>query len=109
MSSAHQSRPPRRSERSAWLWLITLIVLASSAVVVWWPEDAERRAIASMPAEERNGLYLRTLANLRSTCQVSDVSLRAYRQQQVDFIRKFPQCDKTCQALAERCVPHATR
>lgn len=102
---------PQSRLRVRWRRLGPLLALVAFAAGLFalWTRDAERAALARLSGDERGRLYQRTLENLRSTCSVESVALRAYCQQQAEFILKFPECGAGCQALARDFLPRAAR
>lgn len=83
--------------------LVTLGVLAVVAGIGYWiwSQGTERRALAALPASERQELFHRTVESLRF-CQAHarQDSFREYCEQQASLAVSFPDCGGPCRALA---------
>lgn len=65
-------------------------------------ERAEREAIESLPAAERQALYERIRVTLASSCapQTAPRGLDDFCRAQAELITQFPECDERCLSLA---------
>jgi len=63
---------------------------------------AERRAIRSLPADQRQQLYARTLQNLNTVCTTEQASMRDFCEDQARLLKAFPECDEACYRLADK-------
>lgn len=102
--------PRQRSRRMA----LTFAggALAVVLLAVWYAgETAERRAVQTLPQQERAQLYQRTLHTLTSSCdaRTRPSGLDRYCAEQAAFVVQFPECDAACRAIAVRHHPGATR
>lgn len=97
------SRPVVTESEMAFAIKVTAAALAVLLLVgAWmWAHGAERRAVRSLPLEERSALYQTTLGVLRGACYAgrSD-GLDAFCRKQAEFIVEFPECDAACMAFA---------
>lgn len=88
---------------------VTLAGLLCVGAIVWHHERAKSELMA-MPAGERQSLYDRTLATLRTTCARADgEQLRGYCQQEAEFVSRFPECDASCQSTCQQYLPRPTK
>jgi hypothetical protein len=83
------------------------IALAAAAVIAYavWRQGAERRALGSLPADERRALYLRTRQDLESVCVSPPEALRDHCRRQAELLSQFPECDAACRELVARLFP----
>src|SRR5262245_353655 len=85
--------------------LALVAIAAASLLVVLWTmrQGPESVALMRMPEVERRALYGRTLRTLESTCEPRKRpdGLADHCRRQAELIVQFPECDATCEALAE--------
>lgn len=79
--------------------------LAGAIAYAVWRQGAERRALESLPADERRALYLRTRQDLESVCASPPEALRDHCRRQAELLSQFPECDAGCQELVARFFP----
>lgn len=84
-----------------------IALVAIGLIVLWvWNQGAERRAISRLPPSDRANLYRHDLESLRALCGEgprTDALDRECRER-AEFIVQFPECDQSCQELAERLL-----
>jgi hypothetical protein len=87
-----------------WIWATVLIVsLVTLGIGWWWAAGDEKRALRALPDQQREGLYQRTMENLRTICDpVAPKSLREYCRAQAGFALQFDECDASCRETARR-------
>lgn len=115
MTPALRLLPPSaaRSETAAgparpWeVWLALAVALLAALAALAWPDPAGE-ALRRMAPPERQALYLRTRANVAALCG-RDAALRDACRDEVQLLRRLPECDAACQAEAEAAWPRATR
>jgi len=103
-----QERPRRRDHLTGYLLLIIAIV---AGLAIWGSvarESSQSRAFAEIPLEARQGLYQRTLENLRFCKTASDAFAR-FCKEQAEFAVNFTECDAECKELARRFLSGASR
>jgi hypothetical protein len=87
------------------MWGIVLAFVIVAVPFALWlqAESGKQRAIRELPEAERKALYERTLSTLETTCALrgSD-GLAKYCRDQAELIVRFPECDRRCNASAER-------
>ena len=94
---------PHLDRLPAWAKWTALVLAIVGAILLWiHSEGAERGAIRSMPAGERQALLARTVQNLKSVCSPSSDAMRDFCREQAQLALEFQECDKACQELAER-------
>jgi hypothetical protein len=78
--------------------LILGALLLVSGLAYWiWSQGAERRAVAALPAADRQQLFRRTVENLRFChSHAAQESFHGYCEQQADLAMGFPDCDASC-------------
>ena len=100
------SRPRRLL---AWLAAALSLLVAAVALAVFMRTRLSRE-LSELPEPERRALYERTLETLRSSCaQAPGPELAEYCRQQAEFIKRFPECDNECRALAARFASQPSR
>jgi hypothetical protein len=69
----------------------------------FWTSERETRALRELPAEERQALYTRTIANLQTVC-LSDRApeLVEFCSEQAEIAAALPECDEACRILVHR-------
>ena len=67
----------------------------------WWSERAQERAIHELPEQERQALFLRTIENVKSVCRAPESAMQDFCRNQARMALEFPECDETCQGLAQ--------
>jgi hypothetical protein len=78
-------------------------LLACIAGYWWWSSAGEGREIRALPAEQRQGLYRRTLENLKTICDPAPGrSMREFCRSQATLALQFPECDDDCRRTARR-------
>ena len=106
-------RSPRRRRAAARLWFrgAVVVALVGALTFMWiWAQSSQRRAIQSMPDDERGELYRRTLEDLRSVCAVErGPEMDAHCRSQSEFILDFAECDDACWRLARWQIVGPTR
>lgn len=85
--------------------------VALAAGVIWFGQwQSERSGYLEMPAAERQGLYERTLENLRELCAApADGDRRSFCHAQAELVLRLPECDAACVQLARQNVAPPTR
>jgi hypothetical protein len=69
----------------------------------WWSSAGEGREIRALPAEQRQGLYKRTIEDLKTICDPAPGrSVRDFCRRQAAFALEFPECDDDCRRTARR-------
>jgi hypothetical protein len=82
-----------------------LLLALGAGVAVWvWRLDAERRALAAMPAAERQPIYEREQANFAAMCRPPRHELSGECEEQARFLAEFPECDDGCRALVRELL-----
>jgi len=85
------------------LGLLTGTVAIAFATLLFLQQTRLDRELRAMSVIERQALYARTLETLSSSCEhPSARTLIEYCRDQSNFIKRFPECDRTCQTLAAR-------
>jgi len=69
--------------------------------LVMWLLTRGPGSLQNLPAEERAGLYQRTLANLQDICRANDRP-REFCVEQARLLLSLPECDQACQADARQ-------
>ncbi len=93
--------PARR--RGTALASIVAAALALLAGGYWFFSDDEGREIRALPAAQREGLYHRTMENLKTICDPAPGrSMREFCREQATLALKFPECDDECHRTARR-------
>ncbi len=89
---------------------LALFALLVVAYFVWSP-GAERRAVMSLPEQQRREAFVREYGVLRDVCGRGprDDALTERCRAQAEFVLDFPECDADCQSLASSHLPQATR
>jgi hypothetical protein len=94
-------------------WTLLLALVAVAALSYWgWSQGNERRAIARLPAEQRQGAYRAALQTLERLCPrpAAAGELRDACEKQATLLVSFPECDAHCHGLADPLLrPAATR
>ena len=77
--------------------------LAIAGAAYFWSADEETRALRQLPAEQRLGLYQRTMENLRTICDPAPGrSMRDFCREQAALALRFRECDEACRVIARR-------
>lgn len=93
----HLGRVPR------WLKWTTLVLGIAGVILLFiYSEGSERRAIRDLPEPERHALLERTLQSLKSICSSPSDAMRDFCREQARLAMLFPECDVSCQELADR-------
>jgi hypothetical protein len=102
--STLRSPPPHAAARRAALSAIVLGgLLALVAGYWWWSAVGEGREIRALPPEQRQGLYRRTMENLKVICDPAPGrSVREFCRAQAALALEFPECDGECHRIARR-------
>jgi hypothetical protein len=87
--------------------LISAIALGGLLTVVagywWWSSAGEGREIRALPPAQRQGLYQRTMENMKAICDPAPGrSMREFCRAQAELVLKFPECDEECHRTARR-------
>ncbi|HET9595697.1 MAG TPA: hypothetical protein VFP65_08955 [Anaeromyxobacteraceae bacterium] len=104
MQSPARALAAPRSARTPWTtWLFrtaVAVLLAAVVVGVLVELSAKRRALRTLPAEQRAAVLARTLEELRETCGpgAPDV-LRDHCRELASFAAQFDDCRGECEAL----------
>jgi hypothetical protein len=78
-------------------------LFVSAAGYWWWSSGGEGREIRSLPPAQRQGLYQRTMENLKTLCDPAPGrSMRDFCRTQAAFALEFPECDDECHRTARR-------
>jgi hypothetical protein len=82
---------------------VTLLSLATLLLLLW-SSQRESRALRELPDIERLQLFERTRQTLLEICDPNERpdGLARFCDQQSDLIVKLPECDASCQDLANR-------
>ena len=103
--------PMKRGARRATYALVgggLLLVLALAA-------GARSRTVAdirALSAGARARIFASAFEDLKTACADSaatDGALRDHCRAQAQFVTLFPECDRACQSIASRSLPHARR
>jgi len=87
--------------------MLALVLVGAIAVLMYTRLDRE---LQDIPEAERRALYERILETLRTSCMhARGLAFSDYCRGQADFIRRFPECDSECRALAARFAPQPSR
>jgi hypothetical protein len=65
-----------------------------------WFLGAQRRALAALPAAQREVAYAKTLSAFEAMCVSPAIGLEAQCRTQARFLLDFPECDEHCRQLA---------
>jgi hypothetical protein len=87
-------------------WMLLIVAITAHA----WVRNVE--SIRSLPPAERARLYQRSLGEAEATCTTPEARAGALRDRcrgQAELLVLFPECDGSCQRLAEAILPHARR
>jgi hypothetical protein len=104
------AQPGGRRRLLRWLrWCAVVAGLAGILLLYMRDEGAERRALQTMPAPERQALFARTLKNLTQVCAEPADGMEDFCFDQARLAVEFPECDPACQALADRHGLHVRR
>lgn len=111
---AHIPPPAEPASRRSQKYLAVFAAAGlTSAVFALWisTEAAQRDALLHLPEPQRRALYEHTLQTLESTCDAVKRSsaLDDFCHEQAKFLRRLPECDATCQALAQRSLAPPSR
>jgi hypothetical protein len=102
-----QKAPTPHGQRD---WIGPLAVALAAAGIWFGQWQSEQRAFVDMPTEERQGLYERTLENLRTVCQAAHgEEQRSFCRDQADLVMRLPECDAACLGLAQQHLAPPTR
>lgn len=105
------SREPRlRRALMPWFAGILTVALLSAVTIAWQRRD--ERALRDLPEAERRALYERTLQTLRGPCappEAPEGALLDHCRHEADLLRRFPECDATCDGLAARFLEQPSR
>jgi hypothetical protein len=72
--------------------------------------NSERRALARMPADERQALYTREYEAFRGLCDTLGAGALASRcRERASFLEKFPECEGACREAIRRFRQEPTR
>jgi hypothetical protein len=99
-----RSRRDRARVRTDWLapTLLALAVIAALAAIVYGV-SSERRAIRSLPGEQRLAVLSSTVDELRQFCgEGRPAALRDHCRELASFAAKFDECRGECEALVRR-------
>ena len=98
--SPGSSQPPR----SAVFGVLAMTVLLAIGIGYWWwSGEGEGREIRALPQAQRQGLYLRTMENLKTVCDPAPGrSMREFCRTQAALALEFPECDDDCRRTARR-------
>lgn len=97
--------PAGRKRNTVKTALLVLSVVVG-LLLWWWSEGAEERAIRELPEPARRALFLRTIENVKSVCRAPEGAMQEFCRDQAHMLLEFPECDETCQSLAqERLQP----
>lgn len=100
--------PKRRRALRAWIGAAILIVAALGGWYLRWASTGGE--IESLPANERHAFYVRTLEDLRTVCtRTSGPNLDEHCRDQARLLVRFPECDATCQEVAQRFLAAPNR
>jgi hypothetical protein len=78
-------------------------MLSLTAVTYSLVSDDEAREIRALPVDQRQGLYHRTIENLKTICDPAPGrSVREFCRGQAALALKFPECDDDCRRVARR-------
>lgn len=87
-------------ERHRLLGRIAVVVVPLLLLVVWvWWLGAERRAIRSMPAQERAELFETTIRGFEDLCTPPRTGLENHCRREASFLINFPECDDHCLSI----------
>lgn len=79
------------------------VVLLVTAGYWWWSSEGEGREIRALPPAQRQGLYQRTMENLKTVCDPAPGrSMREFCREQATLALQFPECDDDCRRTARR-------
>jgi hypothetical protein len=93
--------PPERKPLRDSLARGALALLPMAALGVWaWSLGAERRAIYSLPADERAVVYADTIQAFDAACNPPRAGLTSHCRSQASFLLNFPECDDHCRGVA---------
>jgi len=101
-SDVIDERPHLRKVPTWMKWTAFGFAIAGAILLLIHSEGAERRAIRDMPTPERQALLARTLQNLKSICSPPDDALRDFCREQAQLALEIPECDLSCQKMADR-------
>jgi hypothetical protein len=94
----------------------TLITLAALLIVAmtafWaWNRNAERRALARMPPDQRAALFEQTRVTTTALCDRAavDGALRDRCIASAEFMSAFPECDDACQTYVKQFTAQPAR
>lgn len=77
--------------------------LATAGIAYFWSAGEGTRALRRLPAEQRLGLYQRTMENLRTICDPAPGrSMREFCRTEAERALQFPECDEVCRVIARR-------
>lgn len=97
------TRPSLQLTRIALLATVTSTVLILLTIGYGLLSDDEGREIRALPTAQRQGLYHRTMENLKTICDPAPGrSVREFCRAQAALALKFPECDDECRRTARR-------
>ena len=82
--------------------IVVAFAVALVSLVMWFLMSGTG-SLRQLPAEERAGLYQRTLANLHDICRASDRP-REFCKGQATLLLSLSECQQACQAQARQEV-----
>ena len=87
--------------------LVAAVVAASLAIAgaaYFWRAGEETRALRRLPAEQRLGIYQRTMENLRTILRfrVRDARCANFAASRPKRALRFRECDEACRVIARR-------
>jgi cytochrome b pre-mRNA-processing protein 3 len=95
--------PSVRLSKVGFIATVTATALLVTTAGYWWLADDEGREIRALPVAQRQGLYQRTMENLKTICDPAPGrSVREFCRNQAGFALKFPECDDDCRRVARR-------
>jgi hypothetical protein len=87
-------------------WMLLVVAITAHD---WLQNTA---SIRGLPPAERAGIYQRSLGETEAACttpQARAGALHDHCMGQAELLILFPECDGSCQRLAEAILPHARR
>lgn len=92
--------------RALWAGVAILALFAA-----WgWLRDREVRELSHLPAETRQGLYQRSMANLTSVCVGAEAQrVEAFCREEAERVLRLPECDEACERIARARLANPSR
>ena len=102
----HWARP----KKLTWL-LVAFGAALALALLAFWSQGAEPRALKKIPVEVRRALYSRQLESLKLMCPgpPAEEALQDRCRAEAEFLAEFPECTEECRQTVGPILSHPTR